>query len=465
LRKPRLFKPSVTMGRLVVGLRRHRVAVIAVSVLITAGAAFEATKIEEYFGLSGGFKKGDYLEESYQYYNQVLGGSGTELVVIEAKDHQSVGDPKTIQYLRTLDNAFKADTDTIPKASNVNSLIIALDTYYALRDGLLNPKAAYLAAGQSPIPNDAATVAHDIDENFKSPVWSGLMALFTGQGSNVIVTHVFYHIKTETKDGLEGDWNSLNNDIATADKNSPGGHRPDTVGEVNLVGTQDTFYLYVTYGQPWLEYVGYMASAITLLLAILVVGRLRDLVALAPSLLAFTLFFTHAVPAGMSLLTLALAAGLLTFVILALLRSRDVAAIMVPMVLASVWWAGLLPLFDIKASLTLMLPTVFLISVGSDYAIQYVWNYRQQGDMARVYGSTGKANLYVVAATVLAFLLFVPMKLVLSSQGALAAALAILVIFGVTTLLVPLFYPEGRHRRTPPMTAVAAPISGPKTPS
>jgi predicted RND superfamily exporter protein len=460
LRKPRPFKPSATMSRLAVGLRRHRVAVAVATVLITVGAAFEATKIEEYFGLSGGFKKGDFLEESYQYYNQVLGGSGTELVVIEAKDRQAVGDPATIQYLRTLDNAFKADTDTIPKASNVNSLIIALDTYYALRDGLFNPKAAYLGAGLSPIPSDAAQVAKDIDANFDSPVWSSLMALFTGKGSNVVVTHVFYHIKTETKDGLEQDWTSLNNDIATADRNSPGGHRPDTVGEVNLVGTQDTFYLYVTYGQPWLEYVGYMASAITLLLAILVVGRPRDLLSLVPSSLAFFAWFTDVYSHDTSLLPLALVTALATLGTLWLLRARDVAAIMVPMLLASVWWAGLLPLFDIKASLTLMLPTVFLISVGSDYAIQYVWNYRQQGDMARVYGSTGKANLFVVAATVLAFLLFVPMKLVLSSQGALAAALAILVIFVVTTVLVPLFYPEGKHWPSwmpPPAPAPAAP--------
>jgi hypothetical protein len=41
---------------------------------------------------------------------------------------------------------------------------------------------------------------------------------------------------------------------------------------------------------------------------------------------------------------------------------------------------------------------------------------------------------------VVAFLLFVPMKLVLSSQGALAAALAILTIFLLTTVIVPLFY-------------------------
>lgn len=435
LRRPRPFRPSRTMSRLAVGLRRHRTLVAVAAVLVTVGAAFEATQIEEYFGISGGFKKGDYLEESYQYYNQVLGGSGTELVVIETTDH-GVGDPATIDYLRALDTSFKADTGTIPKASNVNSLIIALDTYYALRDGLLNPKAAYLSAGESPIPRDRDQVNRDIDANFDSPVWGSLMALFTGRTGDIVVTHVFYHIKSETYAGLKEDWDSLNHDISPAAV-----PRPATVTDVNLVGTQDTFYLYVTYGQPWLEYVGYMASAITLLLAILVVGRPRDLLAMVPSVAAFAAWFTGFYGHDASLIWLAGAAGVVTLLVLWLLRSRDVAAIMIPMLLASVWWAGLLPLFDIKASLTLMLPTVFLISVGSDYAIQYVWNYRQQGDMARVYGSTGKANLFVVAATVIAFLLFVPMKLVLSSQGALAAALAILVIFGVTTLLVPLFYP------------------------
>ena len=444
LRKPRPFRTSRSMAGLAGFLRRHRIAVAVVAVAITVGAGFEARNIQEYFGLSGGFQKGDYLEESYQYYNKILGGSGTELVVIETKDHQAVGDPQTLDYLRALDAQFKSDRKTIPQPSNVNSLIIALDTYYALRDGLLNPKALYLTAGQSPIPRDAATVANDIDANFNSPVWGSLMALFTGKGSNVVVTHVFYHIKGETYANLTEDWNSLNRDIGNGPDGAPLAHpivpRPKTVTDVNLVGTQDTFYLYVTYGQPWLEYVGYMASFLTLLLAILVVGRARDLLAIVPGGAAFVAWYTGFYGHDQQLILLAGAAAVATLLVLLLLRARDVAAIMVPMLLASVWWAGLLPLFDIKASLTLMLPTVFLISVGSDYAIQYVWNYRQQGDMRAVYGSTGKANLFVVAATVIAFLLFVPMKLVLSSQGALAAALAILVIFGVTTLLVPLFY-------------------------
>jgi predicted RND superfamily exporter protein len=437
-REPRPFRPVRSMGTWAGWLRGHRVLVSIAVVALTVGAAMESTQIKEYFGISGGFKEGDYLDESYRYYNQVLGGSGTELVVIETQDH-GVGDPATIDYLRALDHSFKQDTKTIPKASNVNSLIIALDTYYALRDGLLNPKALSLTAGQSPIPRDRDTVNHDIDANFDSPVWSSLMALFTGRTGNVVVTHVFYKIEGEDYEHLKADWTSLNHDIAPTTV-----ARPSTVTDVNLVGTQDTFYLYVTYGQPWLEYVGYMASFLTLLLAILVVGRGRDFTALAPGIIAFFAWFTGIYQHDGQLIYLAGAAGVLTLLLLWMLRARDVAAIMVPMMLAAVWWAGLLPLFGIKASLTLMLPTVFLISVGSDYAIQYVWNYRQIGSMRKVYESTGKANLFVVAATTIAFLLFVPMKLVLSSQGALAAALAIMVIFLATTVLVPLFYPADK---------------------
>jgi predicted RND superfamily exporter protein len=408
--KGKPFAPSHLMGAVGRGAANRKVLVAALLVVGTVVLAAESANIEEYFGISGGFQEGDYLEESYQYYNEVLGGSGTELVVIEG----DVAAPETIDYLNALDDSFKADTATIPKASNVNSLIIALETYYALKDGLTNPAALNNQLNRTSIPRDRAVIAADIRAMFDHPAWGPAIALFTGPSLNVTVTHVFYHIGSETFDGLEKDFNSLTADVNRVPK-------PATVREVNLVGTQDTFYLYVKYGQPWLGTVTLYAAIITLAIALLVIRK-----------------------------------------------PRDIAAFMVPMVLSGIWWAGLLPLFDIKASLTLMLPTVFLISVGSDYAVQYVWNYRQIGDMEEVYVSTGKANLYVVISTVIAFLFFVPMKLVLSSQGALAAALAIITIFLVTTFAVPLFYSKSAfgslRRRTqpaaaPPPSAVTTPVT------
>ncbi|MHB8603745.1 MAG: MMPL family transporter [Thermoplasmatota archaeon] len=390
--KRREFAPSHAMGALARGVRNHRVAVIAVVAVATLGLAYSAQSIEEYFGISGGFQPGDYMEQSYQYYNKVLGGSGTELVVIQG----DVSDPATLDYLTKLDAQFIKDKAIIPKSSNVNSLMIGLRTYYDLRYGLANPAILTSTAEGDPnanIPKDKATLAHDIKFMYDSPIWAPLVAIFTGPDETFAVTHVFYHIGTEDFAGLEHDWNALNADVNAVPK-------PPSVKHVDLVGTQDTFYLFVKYGMPWLPKVGVIASALTFVIA-LVIFR----------------------------------------------NWRDVGAVMVPMTLASVWWAGLLPLFGIKASMTLMLPTVFLISVGSDYAIQYVWNRREIGNLEEVYRTTGKANLYVVLATTVAFLLFVPMKLVLSSQGALAAALAILCIFTATTLIVPLFYPRDEPAR------------------
>jgi predicted RND superfamily exporter protein len=470
--KRRTYHPSRAMGTLAGSMKRHTVLVVAVVLVGTVGLAVKSLEIEEYFGISGGFKEGDYLEESYQYYNEVLGGSGTELVVVQG----NITEPSALDYIHRLDEAFKEDKRTVPKESNVNSIIIALETYYALKDGLLNPAALGSTLNRSNIPDDGAQVHRDIQAMFDSKPWSSLAALFTGRSGNVAVTHVFYHIESETYEGLKQDWESLNADIAKADQRSPGGQRPDSVTKVDLVGTQDTFYLYVTYGQPWLEYVTYMAAFLTLLIVVLVLGRGRDLLAALPGAAAFGLWFLGALGGeggltvfGQELPLVALAgtAAALTLLLLWLLRARDVAAIMVPMLLSGIWWAGMLPMFGIKASLTLMLPTVFLISVGSDYAVQYVWNYKQTGDMRKVYEVTGKANLYVVAATVVAFLLFVPMQLVLSSQGALAAALAIIVIFVLTTVLIPVFYPASPPRRfgpgvVRPAVGAADPIAPPE---
>ncbi|MFA5860072.1 MAG: MMPL family transporter [Candidatus Thermoplasmatota archaeon] len=447
--KVKPFKPSILMGGVCKAITKNRVATIAFVVIVTGALAYESTKIEEYFGISGGFKDGDYVEESYRFYNQALGGSGTELVVFESKEPGGIADPATLKYIASLDQSFLRDSKHVPKSSNIASLMLGLRTYYDLKAGLYNPAIAYeKQPGADPyvnIPMDKARVAADIKYMYTNPIWSPLVAIFVSPDSNFAVTHVFYKIGNEDYASLKDDWNNLNCDVGNtptgyACANAPTMQRPSTLRSVDLVGTQDTFYLFVEYGMPWLDYVGYIATFLTLIIAIAVLGRPEQFLGLLPggavAFAAVSGYITHAqLPLYVG------GAAVLSIAILVFLKARDTLAVMIPMIIASVWWLGALPLFDIKASMTLMLPTVMLISVGSDYAIQYVWNYREVGSMEEVYRTTGKANLYVVIATVVAFLLFVPMKLVLSSQGALAAALAIVSIFLSTTILVPLFYP------------------------
>lgn len=452
--KVKAFKPSLLMGGVCRTIGKNRVATIAIVLVLTGALAYESTHIEEYFGISGGFQKGDYVEESYRYYNEALGGSGTELVVLESKEPGGIADPTTLQYIASLDQSFLKDSKHVPKASNIASLMLGLRTYYDLKNGLYNPA---ILNEKKPgadvnvnVPMDKERVAADIKYMYTNPIWSPLVALFVSPDSTFAVTHVFYKIGKEDYASLKDDWNNLNCDVGNvpleyACVNTPTMQRPQTLRSVDLVGTQDTFYLFVEYGMPWLDYVGYIATFLTLLVAIAVLGRPLQFLALLPGAAvgaaSLSGYITHAqLPYYVG------GAALVSIGLLVALKARDTLAVMIPMMIASIWWLGTLPLFDIKASMTLMLPTVMLISVGSDYAIQYVWNYREVGNMEEVYRTTGKANLYVVIATVIAFLLFVPMKLVLSSQGALAAALAIVSIFLSTTILVPLFYPPPEAR-------------------
>ena len=53
--KTKPFKPSRLMGGVCRTISRNRAATIAIALVVTGMLAYEGTKIEEYFGISGGF--------------------------------------------------------------------------------------------------------------------------------------------------------------------------------------------------------------------------------------------------------------------------------------------------------------------------------------------------------------------------------------------------------------------------
>src|SRR5581483_4643083 len=187
-----------------------------------------------------------YLEESYKFYNSALGGSGTELVVLEG----DIGEWSSLQYISDLDANIVKDAVHVPKASNVASLMICLRTYYNLRNGLTNPAILTEKARADPnanIPHDAAEIHRAIKYMYGTEVWSPLVAIFVSPEGDYAVTHFFYHIDREDYAGLSGDWDALNCDVGNAAQTNSGTcpstapTRPDTIKSVNLVGTQDTF--------------------------------------------------------------------------------------------------------------------------------------------------------------------------------------------------------------------------------
>lgn len=385
------YREAVLTRRTAGFLRRHRLTAIG---LFLAGSALVLPgvgKLTPYFEISGGFHEGDYVRESYEYYNAHWGGAGTELLTVIPPRAGDVADPVTMAYVAAIDYEFKNNlTEIVPRASNVNSLRIAIDTYETLKSGVQSVGGTVIFkrgdTSQYNIPPSREGVVRDIREMYADPVFASLAALFVDEDASVTVVHIFYEIRGGSFSDLERAWNLMTQGIADASRSSP----PLPGTRTDLVGTQDTFYLYVKHGYPW---IGLVTLGSTLAVIVLIALFLR--------------------------------------------RARDVVAVAVPMVVTTAWWFGILPWAGIQVSLTLMLPIIFITAIGSDYAVQYVWNLRRMGDPDRVFGVVGKGVLFSMVTTVVAFLIFSRGNLVLASQSALATALAILVIYVVTLLLVP----------------------------
>ncbi|HVL86922.1 MAG TPA: MMPL family transporter [Candidatus Thermoplasmatota archaeon] len=396
---PAAFRPARGTRAFAGFLRRHRIAAIALLLAGTVVLVPNASKLQPYFEISGGFREGDYVRESYEYYNANWGGAGTELLTVIPPRQGDVADPRTIAYLGALEREFRNNmTDLVTRPSNANTLLVALDTYETLKHGLTSVGGTVVLkqgdTGRYNVPATREGTARAIREMYADPAFASLAALFVDEDASVSVVHVFYEIRGGAYSDLEYAWERMNAGIAAAARQSP----PLPGTRSDLVGTQDTFYLYVKHGYPWIALV---AVASTLVVVLLVALATRSL--------------------------------------------RDVATVLLVMLGTTAWWLGVLPAAGVELSLTLLLPIVFLTAVGSDMALQLVWGMRRERDPDRVFGTVGKGVFYSMATTALAFAVFARGDLVLSSQSALATAIAVLVVWTVTLLVVPPLYARVRE--------------------
>ncbi|MFA5945132.1 MAG: MMPL family transporter, partial [Candidatus Thermoplasmatota archaeon] len=84
-----------------------------------------------------------------------------------------------------------------------------------------------------------------------------------------------------------------------------------------------------------------------------------------------------------------------TIVVLALVllftRSwRTVAVVSVPLILTFVWWVGILPVLNIDLAFVYLIPTSFITSIGSDYAVHLAYNMHLGTKPRDVFRTVGK---------------------------------------------------------------------------
>jgi predicted RND superfamily exporter protein len=106
--------------------------------------------------------------------------------------------------------------------------------------------------------------------------------------------------------------------------------------------------------------------------------------------------------------------------------------------LTGVAWFSLLPLFDVYVSVFLLFPLVFLVSLGSDYALHLFWHAHLHHDTKQVYSETGKAVLFSALTDAAAFALFSLAYLTSVRQVMRASSLAVMLTLLLTFIVVPL---------------------------
>jgi len=405
------FEPSGITRKLAATVSRNRVVVAGLVILLT-GAAVVGTQnltIEEFGEPAQNFPEGDWLREEHQegisgFYNLNERGATelkTNVVVFEGDNT----DLQSHDYMRSLQNTM-ADKENLDLSTS-RTVPFLIETWLTVKDGTLGageqisrdtlqcqsppgplepPPNCQPTEQANNYPTTRTEIQGTMDNMFASPL-STFASLFAD--------HPEYNISVMTLATRTGDfadardaWEDVQASIDETEEQRP----QDT--RVAFVGNTALNYLFITEELPWLSYLGYVAGAMLLFLTAIFTKSLRAVLAVG------------------SVLTL-----------------------------TSVWWLGMLPAFDIGLAITLMLPAVFITSIGSDYAIHTTWNIIQSEDRGEVYGVVGKAVMFSAITDIGAFAIFTQTQNVAASQAMQATVLAIGIMFAATFLTLPLFYP------------------------
>jgi predicted RND superfamily exporter protein len=336
--------------------------------------------------------------------------------------------PEAMDYYRTIESNLKTQERVIP--DTLRTLPFFIETWLTVKNGgpgaagnivleqllaagVLPPAAAQ---GADPFPSTEAAIRSEVDQMFNSPM---------KELASIIVNHpvalqepekgmaaMTFSVRAATYEEAEEVWHQVWSAVGEANKTF-GGQPPPGI-TVAFVGNTATNYLFIAEELPWLAYMN-----------------------IAANLILVTLVFLLTRSVKISFVTLSVS------------------------VLTTLWWFAILPVFGIGQAITLTLPIAFIIAVGTDYALHFMWNIKQTGNPREVFESTGKAVLFSFVTTSGAFVFFIFLQNVAVSRTMIATTIAFVVIFIVTMLSIPSFFKvreRGWRPDEPTEDAPAAPL-------
>ena len=100
----------------------------------------------------------------------------------------------------------------------------------------------------------------------------------------------------------------------------------------------------------------------------------------------------------------------------------------------------MLPILNIDLAFVYLIPTSFITSIGSDYAVHLAYNMHLGTKPRTVFSTVGKGVAFSSATALISFLIFSRGAIRGSYEMFVACVAAIVIIVVATFLAVPLFY-------------------------
>lgn len=316
--------------------------------------------------------------------------------------------PKAHQYMRALEAELKRTIGgrqvhdrIIP--DTLRTIPFLIETWLTVKGGG-SGALQYLAQGRTgaaPYPATADGIRSELNQLYSSPVRE-LGSIFTnGPKGNYELGVMTFSVRAATYAEADLVWQQVWGSVHNVSAQKP----PDI--KVAFVGNTATNYLFVAKEVPW---VGWMGAMATFALMAIVIPFFRSWRAV-------------------------LCVGAVSYA-------------------TTAWWLGLLPNLGIGMAITLVIPIVFIICLGTDYTVHLIWSTKRTQQVRQVFLTTGKSIFFSWITTVGPFLIFIGIQDLSVRKTMLATALAITIIFVVTMLVVPSFYPVEERpvaRPVPPL--------------
>ncbi len=385
------FKPSRLVPAIASWVSKGRVAVIAAVLIVTViGTVASQNLYNEAFGDPGrNYLRTDPVRVEHEkglkwFYDQPQPDVKANVISFEG----DLTNPAAHQYMRDIEKELKKQPRVI--ADTLRTIPFLMETWLTVKDG---PRGAgeYLAKERTvkgTYPTTQSAIKAEFDALYASPVRE-LGSIFTnGPEGGYTLGVMTFSVRAATFEEAKEVWGQVWDAIGNASKSKPADI------QVAFVGNTATNYLFVEKEVPW---VLYMATAATIGLMLIVIPFFRSFKAVA-------------------------AVGLISLA-------------------TTAWWLGLLPELDVGMAITLVIPTIFIIALGTDYAVHLIWSYVQVRDMREVLSTTGKAIFFSWITTVGPFLIFMGIQDLSVRKTMIATSVAITIIFVVTLLVIPSFFP------------------------